>query len=526
MKGEVRTVAIEEEDEGADQKWLILVAVSIGSVMGQLDNTIVSVAIPNIAGAFHTNFEGIKWVSIGYMLANGSLMPIMGRIGDIFGLKRSYLFGFATFVTGSALCGLAWNEPSLVAFRIVQAVGASNMYPIALAIVNRTFPARQRGQALGLYSSAGMAAVVFGPVLGGVLVDNLGWRSIFYVNVPIGILAIFLVMLLVPVDRASKGGEFDFSGALVLAASMGCLLYAINESPDRGWGDPLVFGCLWLSGLLLFGFILIESSTREPLIPMALFKLRNYGTVLFTNSMMLAAETGATFLLPFFMGDVLGYGPTKRGLMMLPTAFGIMCMAPFGGKLADRFGPKVPAFVGIAIAGYGTWLFTPLNESSGIMDIVKPMFVSGLGVGLLMAPLTSAALAPVPDRLAGVASGILSLARNLGGPLGLSIMTVVDTHRMAFHTASMAQAINVLSPSAVAAMNGMESAMQRFGMSAGDAQVAVIGILQGSIAQKSFVMAFQDTFTITATVIWIALLPVLFVLKNERAVRRAGAISH
>jgi len=510
----------QDEDEGlvsGNARWLVLLTVSVGSMMGMLDNTIVAVAIPNIANSFGTNFEGIKWVSIGYMLANGSLMPIMGKIGDIFGHKRSYLFGFSMFVTGSALCGLAWNTPSLVMFRIVQAVGASNMYPIALAIVNNSFPARQRGQALGIYSSSGVSAVMVGPVLGGLLVDNLGWRSIFYVNVPVGLLAILMTVVLVPRDRERKPGSFDYIGALVLASSMSLLLYGINEGPDLGWlSSPVIFGCFWLAAFLLFWFVMIEMRAPEPLIPLSLFRKWNFATVLFTNSMMLAAETGATFLLPFFMGNILGYGPTRRGLMMLPTAIGIMCTAPFGGRLADRFGPKLPAFLGIFIAGVGTWQFTGLNSLSSIMDMVRPMLISGLGVGLMMAPMTSAALAPVPQRSSGVASGILSLARNMGGPVGLSIMTVVDSHRMAFHAANLSQTVNQLSPAAVMAMNGMQAQMARMGLSPAEAQSAVLGILQGSIMSEAFVRAFDDTFTITALVLWLGSLIVLLFLRNER----------
>jgi len=511
----------EEEVDIGSAKWLVLATVSLGSVMGMLDGTIVAVAIPNIASAFGTNFEGIKWVSIGYLLANGSLMPIMGKIGDLFGHKRSYLFGFFTFVVGSALCGLAWNVPSMVVFRVIQAVGASNMYPIALAIVNNTFPSRQRGQALGLYSAAGVSAVMFGPVLGGVLVDNLGWRSIFYVNVPIGLLAITMALLLVPPDRDRVGGSFDYPGAMVLAASMGSLMYAINEGPDLGWlSSPFIFGFFWLAAFLLFWFVVIEASRHDPLIPLSLFRRRNFGTVLFTNSMMLAAETGATFLLPFYMGNVLGYGPLRRGLMMLPTALGIMCTAPIGGKLSDRFGPKLPASLGIAVAGLGTWQFTSLGSQSGTWDLVRPMFVSGLGVGLMMAPMTSAALASVPEGMSGVASGILSLARNLGGPIGLSIMTVVDSHRMAFHAANLSQSVNTLSPTAVTTVNALQAQMARMGLDPEQARRAVVGTLEGTIQQQAFVQAFQDTFIITALVLWLGSLVVLLLLRNERSVAR------
>ncbi|MGI5834886.1 MAG: DHA2 family efflux MFS transporter permease subunit [Chloroflexota bacterium] len=515
-----QATAVDEPEDLGSRKWLVLLVVSIGSMMGMLDSTIVAVAIPNIASSFGTNFEGIKWVSIGYLLTNGSLMPIMGRIGDLFGLKRSYLFGFATFVIGSALCGMAWNTPSLVLFRVIQAVGASNMYPIALSIVNNSFPSSQKGQALGLYSSAGISAVMFGPVLGGVLVDNFGWRSIFYVNVPIGLLAIFLALLVVPRDRARGEGSFDYVGAIVLASSISFLLFGINEGPEAGWGSLLIFGCFWLAAFLMFVFIVHQTSTAQPLIPSLLFRRRNYLTVLGTNLMMLSVETGATFLLPFFMGNILGYGPTKRGLMMLPTAFGIMCTAPIGGKLADKLGPKLPAFLGIAIAGYGTYGFTFLNSSSGVMDLVRPMFISGLGVGLLMAPMTSAALARVPVEMSGVASGILSLARNLGGPIGLSVMTVVDSQRMAFHSANLVQTVNQFSPTAVTTINALQAQMARAGLMPDQVRIAVNGFLEGRIAEQAFVMAFNDTFLITAIVLWLGLLPGL-TLKNERADKRA-----
>ncbi|HEX2924378.1 MAG TPA: DHA2 family efflux MFS transporter permease subunit [Chloroflexota bacterium] len=506
-------------EQGAGNRWLILLTVSMGAIMGALDSSIVSVALPNITSAFGTNFEGIKWVSIGYMLANGSLMPMMGRIGDLFGRKRSYLFGFATFVLGSALCGLSWSVPSLVAFRIIQAIGASNMYPIALAIVNHAFPPTQRGQALGLYSSSSVAAVIFGPIVGGLLVDSLGWRSIFYVNLPIGVLAIFMALLLIPEDSKRESGEFDFVGALVLAASMSFLLYGINQGSDLGWGSLPIFGCFWLAAFLLFTFGVIESLSARPLIPLSLFRGRNFTTVLGTNFMLLAAETGATFLIPFFMGSVMGYGPTQRGLLMLPTAFGIMCTAPFGGKLADQLGPKFPAFVGLAIAGAGTWGFASFNASSSVSDMIKPMYVAGLGVGLVMAPMTSAALSSVPTEMSGVASGILSLTRNIGGPLGLSVMTVVDSHRMAFHSASLAQSVNVLSPTAVMTMDSLQARLSSMGLLPDQAKVAAIGILQGTIATDAFVMAFQDTFMIAAAIMWVGLLPVLL-LQNERQASR------
>jgi EmrB/QacA subfamily drug resistance transporter len=388
-----------------------------------LDATIVNVALPAIGRDFRASVSGLQWTIDAYLLVIASLLMLAGSTADRVGRRRVFQAGIAVFTLGSLACSLAPGLGWLVAFRAVQAVGGSMLNPVAMAIVTNTFtePA-ERARAIGTWGSVFGLSVALGPVVGGALVDSVGWRGVFWVNIPVGIAALVLTALFVPESRAARGRRPDPFGQILIFILLAGVTYGIIEGPAYGWGSARILLCFAASAAALALFCVHEPRRAEPLLDLRFFRSRPFSGAALTAVTGLSAFAGFLFLITLYLQDVRGYRPLTAGLFLLPMAAVMAVCAPLAGLVIARRGPRVPLLIagtGIALGGL---LLVFLTASSPPWYVLACCVVFGVGLGWINAPITNSLVAGMPRSQAGVASSIASTGRQVGSVLGVAVM--------------------------------------------------------------------------------------------------------
>jgi EmrB/QacA subfamily drug resistance transporter len=438
-----------------ERKWLILTSVSLGSLMATLDGSIVNIALPAIGTDFRIDLTTVEWVVVAYLLVVGSLLLPFGRLGEVLSFKRVYLVGFAIFTAASVCCGAAPNELTLIGFRAVQAVGAAMIMSMGPAIVARTFPATERGRALGLNAISVAIGLSLGPSVGGILTQQASWRAIFLINAPIGVLAIIWAARILPAEQG--GGQrrsFDIPGALLSGAALFSLLLALSDGQDWGWTSPAILGLLAAFVVLATGFVFVERRAVAPLIDLALFKIRPFTAGLVSVVVAFAGLFTATFLLPFLLQQGRGFSPIEAGLLLTPVPITMALVAPFSGGLSDRLGPRLPASVGMVVMVLGLLSLAQLPVDFSLPDLIWRLVVLGLGQGLFMSPNSSAVLGSVPRMRVGTASGTLAQMRVNGQALGIALSAAIVATRTPVHFAAASAAGATPAAAGIAAQAG------------------------------------------------------------------------
>jgi EmrB/QacA subfamily drug resistance transporter len=416
-----------------ERKWLILTSVSLGSLMATLDGSIVNIALPAIQKEFGIDLTTVSWVVVAYLLAVGSLLLPVGRLGEVLTFKRVYIVGFAVFTLASICCGAAPDEMTLVGFRVVQAVGAAMIMAMGPAIVAHTFPPAERGRALGLNGISVSIGLSLGPALGGILTQVATWRAIFLINAPIGLLAIIWAARVLPDETPGKGQAFDLKGAVLSGVAVFALLLALSEGQAWGWTSPVVVGLFGSFVVLGTAFIFAERSSIQPMIDLALFRIRPFTAGLAAVVVSFAGLFTATFLLPFLLQQGRGFSPIEAGLLLTPVPISMALVAPFSGAASDRFGPRVLASGGLAIMALSLLSLTQLPLDFALPDLIWRLVLLGVGQGLFMSPNSSAVLGSVPRARVGTASGTLAQMRVNGQALGIALSGAIVATRLPIH---------------------------------------------------------------------------------------------
>ena len=420
-----------------ERKWLILSSVSLGSLMSTLDGSIVNIALPSIQADFRIDLTTVEWVVVAYLLVVGSLLLPFGRLGEVLTFKRVYLVGFSVFTLASICCGAAPNEAALIGFRVVQGVGAAMIMAMGPAIVARTFPASERGRALGLNGVSVSIGLSLGPALGGLLTQLATWRAIFLINAPIGLLAVAWAARVLPEETPGKGQSFDVRGAALSGVALFALLLALSEGQTWGWTSPATIGLLVAFMVLGAALVGVERASIQPMIDLALFRIRPFAAGLASVVVAFAGLFTATFLLPFLLEQGSGFSPIEAGLLLTPVPITMALVAPFSGAASDRFGPRALASAGMAIEALGLLSLTQLPVSFSLPDLVWRLVLLGIGQGLFMSPNSSAVLGSVPRPRVGTASGTLAQMRVTGQALGIALSAAIVATRLPVHLAEL-----------------------------------------------------------------------------------------
>lgn len=412
------------------EAWVVPVLVLVaGMFMSVLDTSIVNVAISAIQTDFGGSTADVAWISTAYSLVLGVVVPASAWLGDRFGLARVYTISLAAFALSSALCGLAWNLDSLIAFRIIQAIPGGLLPAISLTMVYRIVPPARIGAAMGMYGLGIVFAPALGPALGGYLVEYVNWRLVFYINIPVGILGVAAAIILLPTFGKAVTRRFDIAGFLTVATGLVSLLLAFSEGPSWGWTGYRVLGLIALGALSLAAFVVIEMEVEHPLLNLKVFRNRLYSTSLVAMSVMMTGLFATLFYIPLFLQEGLGYPALRAGLLILPQALVMAVLMPVAGRLYDKIGPRYLAFFGLLIAAFGTFLLTGINADMTRSELVLWMCIRAAGTGLAMMPIMTGGLSSLPPELTTSGSAINTVAQRVSAALGLAGLTAVVTNQ-------------------------------------------------------------------------------------------------
>jgi EmrB/QacA subfamily drug resistance transporter len=419
------------KQEDNSYKWWVLIAIGIGTFMSALDGSVVNTILPVLRSAFSSSIASIEWVVTIYLLVLSGLLLSFGRLGDIHGHKSIYLLGFVIFIASSALCGLASTVAVLVIFRAIQALGGAMLAANSPAILTKCFPARQRGQALGLQATMTYLGLTIGPSLGGWLTDQFSWRAVFYINVPVGLLAFILTLIFINRDPHTDNHEpFDFVGAVLFLAGLTALLFGLNQGQDLGWMSAPILISILTAVIMLLVFWWVETRISSPMLDFRLFS-NNLFTLSVTSAIFnYMCVYSVTFLMPFYLIQGLGMSPSRAGLILTAMPIVMAIIAPVSGGLSDRFGTRLLAFVGMVALAIGLFLLSRLRLDSPPLDIAFRLAVTGLGIGIFISPNTSALMGAAPYKRQGIASSVLATSRNMGMVLGVGYAGAIFTTKL------------------------------------------------------------------------------------------------
>jgi EmrB/QacA subfamily drug resistance transporter len=399
-----------------------LLASILGSGMAFLDGTAVNLALPAIGEDLGTGFAGFQWVVNGYMLPFGALVLMGGALGDRFGPRRTFELGVVLFAATSIACGLVPGAPELVAARVAQGAGAALLVPSSLAMIQRSFAPEDRGRAIGTWSGLSGLATVLGPLLGGWLIDAVSWRAIFLMNPLVAVPALWAARRFLPEHAPTSRRPIDVAGSVTATLGLGGLVFALIEGPARDW-PPAVIGAGAVGLVLLAVFLLWEARAENPMLPLRFFRIRAFAGVNATTLIVYAVLSGVFFLLTLQLQRVLGYSPLAAGAATLPITGMLFFLSPRAGALADRVGPRLLMTLGPIVAAVGVALFSrAVGGATYLGGLLPGILVFGLGLGLTVAPLTTAAMASLPEEHAGIASGVNNAVARVAGLLAVSLL--------------------------------------------------------------------------------------------------------
>lgn len=405
---------------GESQKWWILISIGIGSFMSALDGSVVNIALPVIGKTFNSDVTGLEWIVTVYLLVISSMLLSFGRLGDIRGHKAVYLFGFVIFVLSSAMCGIAPSVPVLIAFRATQALGGAMLSSNSPAILTKSFPGSQRGQALGLQATMTYLGLTVGPSLGGWLTEQFTWRAVFYINVPVGLLALWTGWRYIRDDLVHEAAErFDLAGAAAFMFGLIALLLGLNQGESWGWSSAAVLASFGVAAMLLGFFIWLEARVRSPMLDLSLFNSRVFSLSVLSAIFNYVCVYTILFLMPFYLIQGRGMDPAQAGLLLTAQPIVMAIVAPISGTLSDRIGARLPGMLGMAGLAAGLYLLAQLGPSSSLLQITIALALVGFGTGVFISPNNSALLGAAPRQRQGVAAGMLATARNFGMVLGV-----------------------------------------------------------------------------------------------------------
>ncbi len=502
-------------------KWKVLGIVMIGTLMSALDSSIVNVSIPAIMADFGSGLDDIEWVVTSYMLAFAALMPLTSWLRDRVGHKWLYTASLVVFTVGSLLCGIAWNLPTLILARVIQAIGGGAITPTGMAMISETFEPHERGKALGFWGMGAVMGPAFGPTIGGFLTKSFGWPSIFLVNLPIGIIGVALALNILINDRPPHKNHksFDGVGFAFFTIFLVSFLLGLSKGESEGWASPYIVTCAILSIVGFAGFLVVESVVDNKIIKLSLLRNPVFATCFVFRTVMTLSIYGGSFLLPVFLQNFKGLDEVQCGLILLPGSLLMGILMPVGGKLGDKLSPRIVISLGFFFLGLFFFQYRIISTETSNWEIIMPTLLRGIGVAMLSAPLTAMAMNAVSNAEAGMASSMLNIVQQVGGSVGIAILSSILHRRTKYHLNILGTNLATSSDSYQKAFRQLLARAHEVGYNHLDSFRVAAQTLGGSIFKQAGVFAFQDSFLVAALITFSVLLGI-FALPAKPAIHR------
>ena len=498
-----------------NHKWIIAGTVMIGNIMAVLDSSIVNVALPDMAGNLGATVEEITWVVTGYILANVLIMPTVGMLSSRFGRKHLYMVAIAVFTVASMLCGLAGSLRVMVAFRVIQGLAGGVLVTVPQAILRESFPPHEQGVAMGVYGMGVVIAPAIGPTLGGWITDAYSWPWIFYINVPVGIINIFMVQRLIedPPYLIRSKAKLDALGLGFMIAGLGAFQLLLEEGEKDDWFQSGFIVRLAVVAAVGMGlFVWRELRTERPAVDLRVLKNLGFSAATLMGGIMGAGLSGVLFILPLFLQNLLGFTAMDSGLALMPRSLAMLVMMPIAGRMYNRLGPRLMVSAGLLLIAYGYWALADLTLDVGYWDLVWPQVWQGIGFSLLFAALSTAALASIAKERMTAATGLYNVVRQVMGSIGIAAAATLLTHSEATYHASIVDTAS--GPVAQQWLAGTAAALQRAGSGAAVARERALALLDAKVWQQATVLAYNHIFMLVA-LLFVAALPLVLLLRRS-----------
>jgi DHA2 family multidrug resistance protein len=501
--------------------WIIALAVTLATFMEVLDTSIANVALPHIAGSLSAGQDESTWVLTSYLVSNAIVLPLSGWLSSIMGRKNFYMSCVALFTISSFLCGLAPNLATLIFFRVLQGAGGGGLQPSEQAILADTFAPAKRGMAFAVYGMAVVTAPAIGPTLGGWITDNFTWRWIFFINIPVGILSILLTSRLIqdpPYFRRRKLSEtrIDYVGLGFVALGLGTLQVVLDKGQRDDWFDSHFITILSLIAAASLIFVIFwEWQHKDPIIDLHLFRDRTFGVSNLLMFMLGFALLGSTLLLPLFSQTLLGYTAQRAGLALMPGGFVIILLLPLVGFLLSRYTPRWPLLFGLVVLSFSLFHMTGFDLDIDFKTVAVARMIQAVGMAFLFVPINTAAYAFLPRDKNNAASGLMNLARNMGGSVGISVVTTMLDRRTQLHLNNLANHLNAANTALQAELQGAAHALMAHGASAAGANQRAYALIQGTVQRQATMLAYVDCFWFLGVAI-LLMVPTVFLMKKSK----------
>jgi DHA2 family multidrug resistance protein len=502
----------------APHKWIIAGTVMTGSIMAALDSSIVNVALPNMSGTLGATIEEITWVVTSYILANVIIMPIVALLSARFGRKNFYMASVALFTGASVACGLAGSLGTMVVFRVIQGVGGGVLMIVSQAILRETFPHEEQGMAMGIYGMGVLLAPAFGPTLGGWLTDNYAWPWIFYINVPVGLINLFLVARFIedPPYLVRDKGEIDFLGLALLIVGLGSLQLMLEEGSRENWFDSsYIIRLAVIASLGMLLFVWRELKAHRPAVNLTILKNASFASATALGGILGIALNGSLFLLPLFLQNRLGYDATQSGVALMPRSLAMGLIMPIGGRFYNLLGPRLLVGGGLLVTGFGFWDLSHLTTDVGVWDIFWPQLWQGVGFSMIFVALSTAALSTIPKPQMTQATGLYNVVRQVFGSVGIAVAATQLTTSTSRYHAVLVENAGAGNAAVSQFLQGAIAAMRRAGADAATAHQRALGMLDRIVLRQATVLAYDRIFVLVSLLFLIGL-PLVVLLRRGK----------
>jgi DHA2 family multidrug resistance protein len=503
--------------EAVVNPWIIAISVMLGTFMEVLDTTVVNVSLPHIAGNVGATVDEATWVLTSYLVANAIVLPMTGWLSNQFGRKRILMTSILGFTVSSVLCGMSPTLPFLIIFRVIQGATGGGLQPLSQAIMLEAFPPEDRGKAMAFWGLGIVVAPMLGPVLGGWITDNYSWRWIFYLNLPVGVAAAVMSRLFIfDPHYIGRRTRVDWWGIGFLGLGIGALQVMLDKGQEEDWLSSDFIRTLMVMTIIgLIFFVVRELRAGQPIVDLRVFRVRTYATGVFLMSIVGFVLYGSIVLVPIFLQTLLGYPSLQAGWAMLPRGLGAFIAMPFIGVLMSKIEPRKLLLVGFVVAAYSMWDLGSINLSAGYWDVFWPQFIQGVGMGFLFVPLTTVTHDPIPKERMGNATSVFNLMRNIGGSVGIAVVTTIVARRSQANLNILGANVTVFSASAqqliASARAGFLSKGMDMNSATRQAYAAIFGMVQQHAAMVSFVGVFR-----MLGIMFLCVIPLLFIMKPPR----------